>query len=69
MRGRNHPDVDRDLLLGAQRAHLVVFQDAQQLRLEPGGHLAHFVEEERPSLRGPNQSLPIGVRAREAPRT
>src|SRR5436309_4593358 len=48
--GSNDPHVYGALNFAAQASHLAVFQDAQQLSLSAGGHLADFVEKQRAPL-------------------
>ena len=49
--GRGHePHVEGDELAPAQAANLVLLEDAEQIDLGLGGHLADFVEEERAPL-------------------
>src|SRR5262249_36544111 len=63
MRGGDHLDVDRDLPLAPDGAHLPFLEHPEQLRLERGGHLADLVEEERSAVGGTDQPLAIGLRA------
>ena len=49
--------VDRDLGLGADRAHLALLQRAQQLGLQRERHLADLVEEQRAAVRLLEQAL------------
>src|SRR5581483_12072620 len=48
---------DPERLGAADRADLAVLQDAQELRLEVGRHLADLVEEHRPAVRRLEQAL------------
>ena len=51
MRGGEDADVDLARLVAADRAHLALLEDAQQLGLHRAAHLADLVEEERAALR------------------
>ena len=50
VRGADHAHVDRDLALAAQTAEPLLFEHAEELRLQLDGNLADFVEEERPAV-------------------
>ncbi len=51
VRGRKYPHVHRRFALASQPADFVVFQHAQKLRLRWRGHLADFVQQQRPAVR------------------
>ncbi len=44
--GADQADIDLDGIVGAQADDFAIFQDAQQLGLHGGGHVADFVHEE-----------------------
>ena len=49
--GRGHePHVQGDERAPAQPAHFLLLEDAEQIHLGLGGHLSHFVEEQRAPL-------------------
>ena len=52
VRRRDHADVDLDALRPADPLEGARLEDAEELRLGRGCHLAHLVEEERPAVRG-----------------
>src|SRR5581483_12210333 len=60
---RDHADVDRARPVAADRAHLLVLQDAEELRLDARARLAHLVEEDRPArcLLEETATLPVGA--------
>ena len=64
--GGDDPNVHRDRLGGADRDHFPLLQHAQQLHLERGRHLAHFVEEEGAAPRRGEESLLVAHRTGEA---
>ena len=47
VRGRNHPDVDRDGGRAPDAPDLAFLEHPQQLGLQRGGHVADLVEEQR----------------------
>ena len=59
------PDVDAPILIVADPAELLRLQDSQQLRLQRQRQLADLVEEQRPGVRGGEQTLAIARRVRE----
>ncbi len=48
----DNPHVDFDIAVAAQRAHLALLQDAQQLHLQGDRHIADLVEKQRTTLSG-----------------
>ena len=62
---RHHAHVHGDLPLAPQRPDLMVLEDAQQLDLKTQRHLPDLVEEQRASLGGADQPLPLALGARE----
>ena len=67
IRRRDHARIDVAGARVAERHHLAVLEDAQELRLHRCGHLAHFVEEDRPAGRGLEEPALIAGRPRERP--
>ena len=66
--GRRHqPDVERDQLLAPEPAHLPLLEDAEQVDLGLGGHLADLVEEQRAALRHLEPAGLLAHRAAERP--
>src|SRR5690606_34910941 len=61
----DHAHVDRAALVGADRPHLALLHDAQQLRLQRRGHVADLVEEQRTAARLDEQTRARGGRAGE----
>jgi hypothetical protein len=52
VRRRDHPDVHATLTILANATDLVVLENAKQFHLHRKGHLTHFVEQQRPAVRG-----------------
>ena len=50
MRRRDDPHVDRNRFLAAHPADRALFDDAEQTHLHRRGHVADFVEEQRPAI-------------------
>ena len=50
--GGDNPHVDFDIAVAAQRAHLALLQDAQQLHLQRNRHITDLVEKQRTTLSG-----------------
>ena len=46
------PHVDLDIAVAAQRTHLTLLQDAQQLHLQRNRHITDLVEKQRTALSG-----------------
>src|SRR5206468_5754643 len=57
IRGSNDPHVDLDPLITAHRPYFLFLQDAQELRLQLQGQLAHFIEKDRSAVCRLKQSL------------
>ena len=57
IRRRDHPDVDADVRESANALEALLLEEAQQLGLEPGRHLADLVEEHRAAVRRLEQAL------------
>src|SRR2546430_9476879 len=62
---RQHPDVERDLLVAADALDDPLLQDAEQLRLQRIRHVANLVEEERAAVGELELAGAIGLRDRE----
>ncbi len=65
MRRRDHAHVDGNRLRRAHRPDLGLLKHAQELHLQRHRHVADLVEEDRPAVRGLEQSLVRLHRARE----
>ena len=61
--GDHEPDVERDQRLAAEPAHLALLEDAEQVDLGLGHHLADLVEEQRAPLRHLEPARPSGASA------
>lgn len=64
--GRNHADVHRNGPVDAERGDLLVLQNAQQLGLHGGRHVADFIQEKRASIGFDDSARPCGRGARES---
>lgn len=63
--GRDQPDIDVLPLGAAERLHLMILENAKELRLHGNRHIADFIEQERASVRFAKASRMIREGARE----
>src|SRR5262249_15132318 len=65
VRRGHEPEIDAARHGVAHAPDLRILEHAQKLHLERGGHLAHFVEEERPAVRRFEEADPVFGRTGE----